>query len=63
MNLGKSRRGGASAPPACKTRLRSCMLTGAKAIGLRAAAKTCMKSFNSCRSGRKARKGRKGRRR
>ena len=47
----KSRRGGASAPQACKTQLKSCIKAGpALSPGV---AKSCFKQFNKCRSKRK----------
>lgn len=47
----KSRRGGASAPQACKTQLKSCIKAGpALSPGI---AKSCFKQFNKCRSRRR----------
>jgi hypothetical protein len=46
-----SRRGGASAPQACKTSLRSC-LRGGPALD-RSTSRSCFKTFNNCRSKRK----------
>lgn len=61
MALGRSRRGGGSAPSHCKTRLRSCMVGSvARSGNLRATARGCMTDFNNCRSsGRKSRKRRR----
>lgn len=49
--LGRSKRGGGSAPGHCKTSLRSCMINGSARDGLRKAAKSCMSAFNECRTG------------
>lgn len=56
MALGKSRRGGGSASPKCKTFLRRCMLSDTRGGDLRRAARDCMKAFNRCRSGRGGRR-------
>ena len=52
--LGRSRRGGASAPPACKSKLRSCVVGGIREGGsARSMMSSCFSEFNACRSGRK----------
>lgn len=43
----KSRRGGASAPQKCKTKLRACLRSG-PALD-RATSRRCFKAFNRCR--------------
>ena len=50
----RSRRGGASAPQACKSKLRSC-LRGGPALHA-GTAKKCFKEFNRCRSPRRKRR-------
>jgi hypothetical protein len=50
----KSRRGGASAPQACKTALKKCIKGGpALSPGI---GRTCFKAFNKCRSKKRGRK-------
>jgi hypothetical protein len=52
--LGRSKRGGGSAPSHCRTGLRRCMVLGVKnASNLGGLAKACMTSFNRCRSKRR----------
>lgn len=59
----KSRRGGASAPPQCKSSLRTCMTNKVHdGASLHTAGKACMSAFNTCRTGGKHKKSRKSRR-
>lgn len=56
------KRGGASADPACKRQLASCMKETVCKRGMKSAGRVCMNEFNSCRVGAKVQPARRRRR-